>query len=67
MKTCFQIEIGGMLITLKQRGRDNFTVQYGKQIEHNLTYGETVDELGSCIMHALACDRKLDNRQKGEK
>ena len=32
-----------------------------KQIKNNLTYAEAAAELGACIMHAAACEGKLDN------
>lgn len=53
---CFPIE-------LRQRGPDNFTVQYGQQIKSGLDYTAAALELGACIMHALACDSKLDNSE----
>jgi hypothetical protein len=66
-KVCYQVTIAGYEITLSQKGKDNFAVQYGKQYTDNLPYHEATFELGACIMHALACDSKLDNRPKGEK
>ena len=54
-------------VTLIQTGVDSFTVTYGLQIKKNLRYSAAATELGACIMHALACDGKLDNRKKGEK
>jgi len=48
-------------------GRGNFSVHYGKQIKDRLTYGQAATEYGACIMHTLACDGKLDNRERGEK
>lgn len=65
MKECFKIEIGGMPIILSQHGRDNFTVTYWKQVKRKLNYGAAASELGACIMHALACESILDNREKG--
>jgi hypothetical protein len=44
----------------------DFNVRYGRQYRTELTYGEAAKELGECIMHALACDSKLDNRTKAE-
>jgi len=54
-------------VGLFQDGIDSFTVVYGKQIKGKLTYGQAATELGACIMHSLACDGKLDNREKGER
>jgi len=53
-------------ITLKQAGPNNFTVIYGLQIKSHLNYSDAAHELGCCIMHALACEGKLDNRTKAE-
>ena len=58
---CFGVDIGGLPIELTQQGRDRFTVIYWKQIKNNLTYAEAAAELGACIMHAAACEGKLDN------
>lgn len=58
----------GKLIPVKlyQTGIDCFTVTYGKQVKSGLTYNDAACELGDCIMHALACNGKLDNREIGE-
>ena len=66
-KVCYQVTIAGSDITLSQQGRNNFSVEYGKQLAQMMPYNEAALELGACIMHALACDGKLDNRLKGEK
>lgn len=66
MKTCFTVNIA-WAITLRQRGKDSFQVQYGAQIKDRLTYAAAAKELGECIMHALACEDRLDNREKGER
>ena len=67
MKLCFKVEIAGLPITLEQLGKDSFRVTYWKQVHDRLTYHDASTDLGSCIMHALACDGKLDNRMKGER
>ena len=54
-------------VKLEQTGIDRFTVTYGKQIKRGLNYGQAASEYGGCIMHALACDGRLDNRKKGER
>lgn len=54
-------------LQLEQRGKDNFRVTYGKQVDDNLNYGEAAAKLGQALMHSLACDGKLDNRAKGER
>ena len=65
--TCYEVTIAGFPIRLIQTGIDRFTVQYGLQVKKGLAYGEAAYELGGCIMHALACEEKLDNREKGER
>jgi hypothetical protein len=65
--TCFELKETAFPISLKQTGIDSFTVTYGKQIKTRLPYGKAATELGACIMHALACDGKLDNRERGER
>lgn len=64
-KTCILID--PLDVELIQNGKDNFTVRYFKQVTDMLTYSQAATELGSCIMHALACEGKLDNRRKGER
>lgn len=64
--TCWETNELGFPVRLDQRGRDNFRVVYGKQIYDHLTYGQAALKLGASIMHALACQGKLDNREKGE-
>lgn len=46
-------------VRLIQTGADRFRVEYGQQVRRGLTYGEAARELGSAIMHALACDGKI--------
>ena len=53
-------------ITMTQQGRDMFTVRYGKQVRTKLRYSEAATELGSCIMHFLACEGRLDNSMPGD-
>lgn len=53
-------------VALSQQGRNKFTVTYGKQVKRNLCYSAAAQEYGACIMHALACAGKLDNRERGE-
>ncbi len=48
-------------IRLFQTGKNKFTVEYGKQVDSGLSYSQAAMELGRSIMHALACDSKLDN------
>ena len=50
-------------IRLEQQGVDRFTVVYGLQVKKDLTYADAASELGACIMHALACEGRLDNSE----
>ena len=59
-KVVYEIEIAGFRIQLRKRNANNFTVVYGKQTKHGLTYADAAHELGECIMHALALEGKLD-------
>lgn len=54
-------------VTLQQRGKDNFTVRYGKRVEAELTYNEAATVFGAALMHQLACEGTLDNREKNER
>jgi hypothetical protein len=66
MRLCFETTICWR-IALEQRGKDSFRVTYGAQVKDRLSYGEAARELGAVIMHALACEDRLDNRTKGER
>lgn len=59
--TCFETEIAGFKISLSQTRDGSFMVRYGKQIFKGLCYQKAAQELGECIMHALACESLLDN------
>lgn len=67
MPECYKTNLAGFDIVLSQRGKDNFTVTYGRQVDRGLTYGQACGKLGQAIMHALACEGKLDNRERGER
>ena len=60
-QVCFELTGGAFPIRLTQTGMRSFTVQYGKQIERGLSYSTAAAKLGQAIMHAAACDGKLDN------
>ena len=66
-KLCATFAIARMPIMLHQEAKDRFTVTYRKQVTDGLTYSQAATKLGSCLMHALACEGRLDNRAKGEK
>lgn len=59
-RTCFEITLAGYPIRLEQMN-SGFMVTYGAQVAPFLEYGEAAKELGCSIMHALACEGKLDN------
>lgn len=63
---CFKLIEGGYPIVLSQQGVDSFTVQYGKQFDRNLSYGEAAKKFGECLMHSLSCEGKIDNRTEEE-
>ena len=61
MQEIFKIEIAGYAIVLQQNEPDNFTVQYGEEIESNLDYSQAAKSIGFCVMHALSCDGKIND------
>ncbi len=68
MRTCFETAMGdadmlklGYGIKLEQRANGKFRVTYGKQVDDGLDYANAALHLGASIMHALACEGKLDN------
>jgi hypothetical protein len=63
MQEVFKIEIAGYNIVLQQNDCDNFTVQYGAEIESNLDYSQAAKSMGFCIMHALSCDGKINDEE----
>jgi hypothetical protein len=63
----FRTEMAGFAIVLEQRGRNKFRVVYGLQVDDDLNYGAAAAKLGSAIMHAAACEDRLDNRMPGER
>lgn len=68
IRTCFEHTIASnWVIKLEQRGKDNFRVSYGADVKDNLTHNAAALQLGAVIMHALACEDKLDNRRKHER
>ena len=63
MKTVFETKLAGYDIKLeKHNGRgERFRVTYGAQVSRPLDYGEAAYELGSCLMHALRLEGRMDN------
>lgn len=59
-KIVYEVKLAGYNIQLRKRSANNFTVVYGAQVKPSLTYYEATHELGACIMHALACEGRLD-------
>ncbi len=64
-RVCFKLTsiISQWPIVLYQHGADDFTVRYGLQLDAHLSYGRAAAKLGQAIMHALACEDKLNNEE----
>ena len=60
-KIVWQTNIAGFDIILAQKNRDSFMLQYGKEVALDMPYAEAAYRVGSAIMHASACEGKLDN------
>lgn len=45
---------------LKARGQYPFSVVYGLELSHGLTYAKARERLGECLLHSLQCEGKLD-------
>ena len=63
MTTIFKTEIAGYEITLQQNSKGEFIVGYGYQQYKTNSYKQAAKELGSCIMHALACEGKIEIKE----
>lgn len=62
MNQVFKTVIAGYEIKMsKDKHRDIFTVQYGSDIRSKLNYTQAAQELGECIMHALACEGVMES------
>lgn len=58
-------QLAGFDIKLEQHGIDNFAVRYGQQLDGpGLNYADAAAKLGQAFMHALACEGKIDNRER---
>lgn len=66
MPVCIRHDDLAFTVILSQQGPDRFTVTYGQQITSNLTYAQAAADYGRSVMHALACDGRLDNRTRAE-
>lgn len=62
----FGIQIAGYGITLGQGrgGKERFRVIYGLQVDDHLSYSEACKKLGEAILHALACEGKIDDQME---
>ena len=60
MKTVFTLNLR-YPIRVTQHREKTFRVTYGQQVRDHLTYAEAAWALGECILHALACEGKIDN------
>ncbi len=63
---CYQQAEFGLKLEQAGNKAGLFTVTYGLQVVRGLTYSEAAAEYGSCLMHALACEGRLDN-EKGNR
>lgn len=69
MKTVYSTTVAGFTIELAAKRHPpegersfhdlEFRVTYGSQVTDGLSYASASAELGSCILHALACEGKL--------
>lgn len=59
----FSIKIAGYEINLLKNTKYDYIVQYGRQQYAPKYYAEAAEELGRCIMHALACEGKLNEEE----
>jgi hypothetical protein len=50
-------------IVLHQLGVNRFEVRYGQQVTTGLSYARACAEIGRSVMHALACDGRIDNAE----
>ena len=55
--TCFTVTVDHQYpVTVYQHPRTRlFAVEYGHELRTGLRYTEASDELGACLMHAIAC------------
>lgn len=60
MTTCYENTDLPFPLKLEQSANGKFRVTYGQQIFDKLDYGQAAKELSECLMHALACDGKLE-------
>jgi hypothetical protein len=63
-KLCLELNGHTWPIKLIQTGIDRFRVVYGLQVKDGLNYAAAAQNLGASIMHRLACDGELDNRER---
>lgn len=62
MRLCLTVPNGTpWTVKLEQRANRLFRVTYGKQVDDHLTYSDAAAKLGQAIMHAAACEGRLDN------
>lgn len=63
MTTIFKTEIAGYEITLQQNSKGEFIVGYGYQQYKTDSYKQAAKEIGVCILHALACEGKIEVKE----
>ena len=62
-KLAFETEVSGFPVRIYQNEKRNgsFAVQYGKQMDHHLSYSDACSKLGEALLHGLACEGLVDN------
>lgn len=56
----WETELAGFPIKLEQFKPDHFSVTYGKEEHALLSYAQACAFLGKAILHALACEGKVE-------
>ena len=63
MTIVFKTEVAGYEITLQQNSKGEFIVSYGYQQYKTDSYKQAAKEIGVCILHALACEGKIEVKE----
>lgn len=62
MQVVQNFEIPGQFpVKLEQRASGAFRVTYGAEVKDNLTYSEAAEQMGYCLMHAMACNSLIND------
>lgn len=62
---CFEYLLGSIRLyqMLGPRKTHSFSVQYGKQLDHDLTYAEACKKIGEALLHHLSNEGLVDNQR----